>query len=92
MTSGMNCLSKDSWANTPKREKYQLQVKIPYRVYKWLISITKEDVRKWTPLQRGKNKQITRQHQDDLFECIQRFLKQPVLNRATKNGEYYLIT
>ena len=88
----MNCLSKDSWANTPKREKYQLQVKIPYRVYKWLISITKEDVRKWTPLQRGKNKQITRQHQDDLFECIQRFLKQPVLNRATKNGEYYLIT
>ena len=36
-----------SWTDIflAKREKYELQVKIPYRVYKWLISITKEDVR-----------------------------------------------
>ena len=78
--------------NTTRREKYELQVKIPYRVYKWLISITKEDVRAWKPLQRGKNKQVTKQDQDDLFDSIQRFLKQPVLERARQDGEYYLVT
>ena len=83
-----------SWTDIflAKREKYELQVKIPYRVYKWLISITKEDVRKWKPLQRGKHKMVTKQDQDEHFERIQRFLKQPVLERARQDGEYHLIT
>ena len=79
-------MAKLTWTE-PKRGKYQLQVKVPERVYKWVTSITKEDVRTWTSLQRGTQTQVD-DEVDQLFEQIKAFLSQP----ARIERGYHVVT
>eukprot|EP00966_Prymnesium_polylepis_P322998 7379219-Prymnesium_polylepis.1 len=51
-----------------------------------------EDVKKWKPLQRGKGMKVTSKDQEDLFNSIQEFLRQPQVEKATTEGQYYIIT